>query len=399
MEPSSPTLIDGLANMSMEVTVREVRYTTTFPWLRLGQAWGCALVPQQLVLSCAAVLVLTVVNQLLFVEPAVPGFRAWASWKAAFSVVASPLADVLLPGLRCLVIAPPARNLPPDAMPSQAGESVEQARAQAATLSNPSKWRSGLAATAAFVVWSAVGLALSRSTAVQFGREESPSFKAALNYGYQQFRPAVSAPMIPLGFAALFGCLLVVLALPGWLPGLGRVWLLLTSPLLCLCGLIAAFVGLSAPLLWPFMVSACSVDDSDAFDAFSRAFSLVTSRIWSTAVLLALCLLKGWLSAGLLSLLALATVNVSLWSLAWLGNESLVGWGGQLVEWWSNIFMRSVMASLFWSMVTIVYLFLREAVDGLPVHHLVGYDLPRSRAPYPVVGLAAVSPPPGATDV
>lgn len=368
----------------MEVTVREVRYLTTFPWLRLGQAWGCALVPQQLVLSLAAVLVLTAVNQLLFVEPAVPGFRAWTSWKGAF-VVASPLADVLLPGLRSLETAPPA---PAVAL----GPKLAESELASQKSSGLSKWRSGLAATAAFVVWSIVGLGLSRSTAVQFGREESPSFLAAVNYGYKQFRPAVSAPLIPLGFAALLCCLLVLLALPGWLPGLGRVWLLVTSPLLCLCGLIAAFVGLSAPLLWPLMVSACSVDDSDAFDAFSRAFSLVTSRIWSTAVLLALCLLKGWLSAALLSLLALATVNISLWSLAWMGNEALVRWGGQLVEWWSDIFMRSVMASLFWSMVTIVYLFLREAVDGLPVHHLVGYDLPPSRAPYPVVGLAAVAP-------
>jgi hypothetical protein len=54
------------------------------------------------------------------------------------------------------------------------------------------------------------------------------------------------------------------------------------------------------------------------------------------------------------------------------------------------------MASLFWTLVTIVYLFLRESVDGAPLSRIAGFDEPlRPHEPYPVVGIPAVTPPTG----
>jgi hypothetical protein len=352
--------------MSAEVSVREIRFTTAMPWLRLGQAWGCALAPQQVVLALAAVLVLSGIDGLLRVESAVPEFRSWANLKAAIPTAAGPLVEVMDRGRRFLESA-------------------------------PGGWRQGVAAAAAFVVWSAAGVALSRCTAIQFGRDENPSLKAAVASAVNRVGAATSAPLIPLGFSGVLCVLIALLAAPGWIPAFGWVWLGLTGPLLCVLGATAAFVGLAAPVLWPLMVAACAADDSDAFDAFSRAFSLVTSRVWSTLTLLGLCLLKGWLSAVLLSLLASATVAVAGWSVAWLGSEAVATWSSIQVEWWSHLAVRGVMASLFWTLATIVYLFLRELVDGVPVHRLAGYEeSPRPRDPYPVVGLAAVSPSPSA---
>jgi hypothetical protein len=353
--------------MSSEVTVREVRFVTAFPWLKLGRAWGCALSLQQVAVACAAVLVLALVDAVLRPESAARVVVVDADWRdsplIALDALAGPVSDIVQPARLCL----------------------------SGVLG---WWRHGLAAVLAFAVWSLAGPALSRLTAIQFGREENPELRDAVQFALQRIAAVCGAPAIPVGFAALLCVVIAVLALPGWIPALGQFWLILISPVLFVLGAVVAFVALTVPILWPLMVAAVSVDDGDAFDAFSRAFSLAMSRFWSLFFLLVLCLLHAAVAVVMLTTLADATTWLAAWSADWLTGQVSVATVTRWVGWWAGIAARGVMASLFWTLATIVYLFLREAVDGKPAHVIAGIDSPMtSRGPYPVVGLAATQPP------
>lgn len=351
--------------MSSEVTVHALRFITAFPWLKLGRAWGCALSLQQFSLAFVAALALTLVDAV--VQPEFAPRGAAVDWQAPALVdvagLAGPVSDVVQPARACLSGA--------------AGW-----------------WRYGIAAAIAFVVWSLVGAALARLTAIQFGRDENPELRDAVQFGLKRVGVVCGAPAIPLGFALALCVVIAVLALPGWIPALGQFWLILLSPILFALGATAAFVALTVPILWPLMVAAVSADDGDSFDAFSRAFSLVASRFWSALLLMVICALHAFVALVLFSTLADVATIVAGWSADWSVGPHSVRTVTSWVAWWGAIAVRGVMASLFWTLATIVYLFLRELVDGKPVHVLAGIDQPAaSRGEFPVVGIAAVQPP------
>ncbi|MDZ4689633.1 MAG: hypothetical protein SH850_31535, partial [Planctomycetaceae bacterium] len=137
--------------------------------------------------------------------------------------------------------------------------------------------------------------------------------------------------------------------------------------------------------------------NSDAFDAFSRSFSLVTSRLWST---LGLVLLTG-ASAVVLTLafrlLLDAGAAAAVWAAAWTTTEATTASLAGVLGWWRDVVQRGLCGSLFWTHATIVYLFIREQVDAVPVFHLSGYtDDHRPHELYPVVGMPAMKPAPDA---
>jgi hypothetical protein len=353
--------------MSSEVTVREVRFASVWPWLRLGGAWGCALAPQQLALTCAAVLLLLVLNALLGQSPISVPMPLAVDWSqpglGGWEAFAAPLRDVLHP-LALLVSG------------------------------TPGWWRHLLSAAAAFAVWSAVGVAVCRCTAIQFGRDENPSLVDAIGYTRDRLTTVCLAPLIPLGSAAALCAIIALLALPAWIPALGTLWLIVLAPILCVLSLAAAFILLLLPILWPLMIAATSADDSDPFDAFSRSVSLVAARVWSTLALVVLATLMTAITLEFLMLLAGFAQSLAGWSADWTTGEKAVVSVRFQVGWWAAVVVRGVMASLFWTLSTIVYLFLREAVDGKPTHQLAGFDEPlHSHDPYPVVGLPALHAP------
>uniref|UniRef100_A0A7C2JZ82 Uncharacterized protein n=1 Tax=Schlesneria paludicola TaxID=360056 RepID=A0A7C2JZ82_9PLAN len=348
--------------MSSEVTVREIRFVAAFPWLRLGRAFGCALALQQVTLACLAVFVWTLVSPLIHptVMPAV-GFGI--NWdrpsQSRIDPLAVPLGDVVGPAVACF-----------------SGQA--------------DWWRHGVAAAAAFVLWSIVGLAISRCAAIQFSRDENPEFQSAVRFSLARIANVCGAPLIPLAGVAVLCVLVALLALPAWIPALGTAWLWVLAPILFVLSAAAAFALVVVPAIWPLMVAAVAADDGDAFDAFSRAFSLVASRFWSTLGLAFVCVVEAVAAAVILSSIASTGVAVAAWSADWTVSKNATSILGQHASWWAVVFVRGVMASLFWTLATIVYLFLREMVDGVPVSRLKGFDEPvLSREPYPVVGIAA----------
>jgi len=204
---------------------------------------------------------------------------------------------------------------------------------------------------------------------------------------------SLTAIVTPLGGAAALLLVAAVVAIPAGVPGLGAVWMQVAAPLQFVLGVVAGFILLLLPVLWPLMVAAVAVDNSDAFDAFSRSFSLVTSRLWST---LALVLLTG-ASAVVLTLavrmLLGAGVAAAVWAAAWTTTEATTLSLAGVLSWWREVAQRGLCGSLFWTHATIVYLFLREQVDAVPEFTLSGYsDDHRPHDLYPVVGMPAMKP-------
>jgi hypothetical protein len=348
-----------------DVTVRSVNFVRTFPWLRISQAVGCALAPQQVLLGVAAALVLALLQMTIFHSAAERPLLA-VTYAGA---VALPLSDLVRPVAdiwQPLWLARSATGFPLMRL-------VE--------------------AVAVFVLWTLVGVAIARCAAIQFCRDENPSFAGAANWSIERAVDSLTAILTPLGGAAVLLGIAALLALPQSIPALGTLWMQLAAPVQFVLGAAAGFILLLLPVLWPLMVAAVAVDSSDAFDAFSRSFSLVTSKLWST---LALVFLTGIsaivLTLGFRLLLeagAAATVWAAAWTTTQATTESLAG----VLGWWREVAYRGLCASLFWTHAVMVYVFLREQVDAVPMFRLAGFtDDHRPHELYPVVGMPAVRP-------
>lgn len=352
-----------------DVNVRSLQFVRVFPWLRIGRAIGCALAPSQMVLGLlAALLWWTVLRSFVRVSPSAEVSlidshvsSLWAPLLSQLKFTASPLSAVISPWQRIL--------LTPDVW----------------------SFRSLLESATAFVLWTVFGVAIARCAAVQFCRDQGPSFRRASQWSLQRCVTSLTSILTPLGGVLMIALGMAVLALPGCVPGLGQLWLIAVAPVEALSGLAVAFIVLLLPILWPLMVAAVAIDDADSFSAFSRSFSYVTTHLWTTAALI-LCNL---VAAALVVVAAEALSLGCELSLRWIISHALGAEDRDVLmrstSWWLAQFRHGFAASLFWTHVTIVYLFLRESVDGTPLDTLAGYeDDTRFHEPYPVVGMPAV---------
>lgn len=150
----------------------------------------------------------------------------------------------------------------------------------------------------ALIVWSIVGGAIARMTALQFARNEKIAVSTALRFALRRGLSLACAPLLPLaGLAALRG--LCVLA--GWtalVPVVGEVVVGATWGLLVALGLLMGLIVLGTAFGWPLMVAGIAVEGSDAFDGFSRSFSFVTGRARYCAGLVTASLVLGTIGAA-----------------------------------------------------------------------------------------------------
>lgn len=351
---------------SPDVSVRSINFVRTFPWLRISQAVGCALAPQQVGLAVAAALVVTLLQMTVF----------WSETERSLILVtynqfAIPVNDLVRPV-------------------GDVGQSLWLAR-------SATGWTvlRLIEAVAVFVVWTLAGVAIARCAAVQFCREENPSIRGAVQWSAGKAVGSLTAIVTPLGGAAVLLAIAAVIAFPAAVPGVGLIWLQVAAPVQFILGVVAGFILLLLPVLWPLMVAAVAADGSDAFDAFSRSFSLVTSRLWSTLGLLLMTGVSAIVVTLAFRLLLNAGVAAVLWAAAWTTTDQTTELMAGVLGWWRAVAYRGLCGSLFWTHATIVYLFLRELVDAVPVFSLAGYNEDhRPHELYPVVGMPAVKPPP-----
>lgn len=348
-----------------DVAVRSVDFVRTFPWLRLGRAVGIAVAPQQVAIGLAVALLLAVLQLTVFTtaEPRPVLIVTFAGLTVSLSDLVRPVWDVIQPLLLIRL---------------------------------PNSWATLrlLETLAVFVVWTLAGVALCRCAAVQFCREESPSLRGSVQWSAARMLGSLTAIVTPLGGAAVLLAIAAVIAIPSAMPGAGLIWMQVAAPVQFVLGIAAGFILVLLPLLWPLMVAAVAVDSSDAFDAFSRSFSLVTSRLWSTLGLLLMAAVSGLVVTLAFRWLLEAGIAAVVWAAAWTTTEVTTTRTAVVLHWWREVGYRGLCGSLFWTHTTIIYLFLRELVDAVPWFSLAGYADPKPAFdPYPVVGMAAMKPP------
>jgi len=265
----------------------------------------------------------------------------------------------------------------------------------------------------AVVAWSLAGVMLVRMTAADVVRGESLSLAQVVGFGLRHVASLLSAVLISLScFGALWG-----LALLGGLfakiPSLGPLVVSLLWFIPLVLGLLMAFVTVGFVAGWPLMVATIGIEDSDGFDGFSHVHGFLTDRptllvghavlgtvvgsiatclAW-TALALTLWLAGSAVSAGLDAFTSgdggLAAVSgdesTSLVSgrevpAALLlsdtdssGEEGDVSFSSTFLVFWvrvAYVLFVGYTASVFWGVVTGLYLIVRDSADGIPVTHM-----------------------------
>jgi hypothetical protein len=346
--------------MADPVTIRRIEFFRALPWLRLGRALGCALSIPALIIALIGCLL--------------------ADWSQR--AVAKVLPSFTLPSLTTDLGW--TSRVPP----------VQDALVPLWSF-HGNAWPLLVLGVVGAVIWSFIGVAVCRCVAVEFCRDESGSFRESVNLAVRTWRTPLGALATPLAGVVMLIVVIAILALPGFVPGLGGIWLRVLAPVMAILGTFAAVILLVLPVLWPLMIAAIAVDDSDGFDAFSRSFSFVTSHPWMTAGLVALSWGMLWACGEVIDRGVVAALNIIPWSAGWSASETAIKESLLPASiWWVRLFARTLHASLFWSLATVAYVFLRQATDDAPLDQLTGYDEPvRAREDFPVVGIPAMNPP------
>jgi hypothetical protein len=252
---------------------------------------------------------------------------------------------------------------------------------------SPGLW---LRAVFELLFWTLFGVALCRAAATPWCRESAPEFRASAKWSLNRWVTGWTSLLTPLGGILLLRIVIGLLLLPGAIPGLGSAWLWVIGPIVAGCSLMVGFLVCLAPWLWLLMVAAVAVDDADAFSAFSRGFSYLTSHPWQAA---------GWfllqLVVASVCLLAGQAVIQGAWSViehyATHYPEGLANVMERALRPWIAGVYATFATSLGFSQVTLVYLALREATDGTPFSTLAGGDEDaRFHDEFPVVGMPAM---------
>lgn len=368
--------------MLADVHVQAVNLVRVLPWVRFARAIGIALAPTQLVIALAAVLVMSIA---VVPEPGVVSVPR--------AVVEAGTGNRVRFINEEIVIREPLNRWQQTAAPLwYLGSTAQRWLLERESLA-------GVAGKLAIIyfVWTLAGVMLCRSAAVQFCRDVGPSFRQSVQWSLSRSVASLTALLTPLGFALALFILLGICLLPGIVPALGSVWLWCTSPAWSLLGGALAVLLCLLPILWLLVAAAVAVDDSDSFDAFSRSFSLVTSQPWGLLLMGALCGLMAVVVSALLQGVAWQlSVGLSLFTPYFMGIDSARE-AMNLGRWWAEQFQLAILTSLFWTHTTLIYLFLRRAVDGTPLDTLAGFDDDtRFHGAFPVVGIPAA---PASSDV
>ena len=233
------------------------------------------------------------------------------------------------------------------------------------------------------IVWGLLGGAIARIAAVKLGREESIGLGEALGHARGKWVAHIVSPLFPLLLVALVALpILLVGLLMRWDWGIllgGCLWIFVL-----MAGLIIAILLLGLLFGWPLMWGTiASEENGDAFEAFSRSYSYTFQRPLHYLFYATVATFFGGLSWLLVYQFSEGVVFLAQWPASlgagadrwadvardidqpWSGS-GLAVWGGGLISLCVGL-VRSVATgfaySLFWCLVTAIYLLLRQDVD------------------------------------
>ncbi len=258
------------------------------------------------------------------------------------------------------------------------------------------------------------GTAICRIAAVNASTEDSISFREALRFALKKLATSVWTLLVPVMAVLAFVAALAVFGSIGRIPGFGHVWYGLIGVIYILFLLVGLFFAVVLLVYLPGLAlfqPAIAVEGSDSFDAISRAYSYIFGRPWRLAfysilafvyariVLSVVALVVVWagritnsgLARGVGEKMASDASKLDLGvifggfpyiatgygPLMRAANHILTGrvhdsfkdveFGGWLILFWQYILLALFMAfglSLFYSLVTQIYLLMRKANDS-----------------------------------
>ena len=253
-------------------------------------------------------------------------------------------------------------------------------------------------------VWSVIGGAICRISALQVARDERIGPIRALKFSLSKFTDFFSAPLIPIIVVMLIALVIFLISLIGAIPAVGEIITGIFLGLALFGGFVIALlcVGLigGVNLMYPTI----AVEGSDGFDALSRSFSYVFEKPWHMVFYTGLGAVYGVVCYyfvrffAFLMLLAVHTsvglaVNIdgaaltdvrgkldAMWARPSFDNlHSSVNWislsgseaiGAFLIWLWVGLIVALVMAfviSYFFTLNTTIYFLLRRRVDSTDI--------------------------------
>jgi len=230
------------------------------------------------------------------------------------------------------------------------------------------------------VIWGICGGAIARIAIVQVAKIRQTGVGEALRFSIRSAGTLILAPLCPLLGLAFCATVVSVFGLLYRLPAVGFTiaGIVLFIPLTLGFLMTLMVAGLVAG--WPLMVAAVAGGAENALDAWSRTFSYLNQRIGAFVALLALAWLEGIVGLILVDLFAGGVIRLTLWGLGLTAGDAqtavLFGPSNALVPiaggahpfWigWVGILAKSWSYSFFWTAAGLLYLWLRNDVDGTP---------------------------------
>ena len=237
----------------------------------------------------------------------------------------------------------------------------------------------------AFVVWALFGVALARMTVVQFTSLDRIGIGQAMKFSLRQLQSTCTAPFIPLvGFGVLFALTSLSGLASSAMPAAGSFLFGVLWIFVLLIGFLMAMLLIGITLTWPLMIATIGTEDSDGFDAFSRALSYLLDRPWYLLLLSAMAFIVGAFGWAILNVIFGLTEHLAAWSVtAGFGDatQELIngdsGFAAKAASSWQMAFIDLLMGyipAFFFSATTLIYLLVRQSDDGTALDVIADYD-------------------------
>ncbi|MEN6576502.1 MAG: hypothetical protein ABFD90_09175 [Phycisphaerales bacterium] len=241
------------------------------------------------------------------------------------------------------------------------------------------------------VALSFAGGTICRMTALEFALGRRMGLSEAWRFSIDRIASLVAAPIGPLVIALLLGLPVVAIGALGNIPVVGELLTGLLFPLALVAGPFIAILLIGVVAGVSLMAPTIAYEDSDFFDAISRAFSNIYARPWRmgfyslvAAVYGAACylfvrlfaFLALWSTRGFLQLGLRDEKLDAIWSPPSLAGllgaaASPDGWSLWLAAFFIRIWVLVVVGltvsfilSFYFSASTIIYALMRNRVDG-----------------------------------
>lgn len=260
------------------------------------------------------------------------------------------------------------------------------------------------------LVWSFVGVAITRICLLKLTRSEQAGLDDAFEYAIDHSMTSIGAIGVPL--LAVFA-----LAIPGFLLGLmmkldlgvfivGLLWIVVL-----LLGAAMAILLIGLLFGWPLIVSSVGAEGQNSFDAMTRAYAYTFQRPLHYLGYALVAMIFGGLCWVVVMNLSEGVLNLSYWATSWGANafssaedvprmdiiqgasqpvsdsgdvidpSSSLQWGQRSIGFWVALVKTLTAAfiyGLFWCMSASVYLLLRKDVDDTEMDEIFIVDEKRT---------------------